>query len=144
MDMFLLIVSIVAIVFGIYWYFIHTPDYTGYISVDGGELKKYSIAEELFALTQSPVDDIWIVDTREEEYFLLGHIPTALNYPFDEIENRYSEMPLGTKLIFYCDLTLKSQNVINFLEEKGHTQMLNWGKYKYWTYPEIVEEDIFV
>ncbi|BAX81007.1 rhodanese-like domain-containing protein [Labilibaculum antarcticum] len=140
--MLLLIVSIVAIVFGIYWYFIHVPDYTGYISVDGGELKKYSKPEELLALTQQSINDIWIVDTRENEYFLMGHVPTAMNYPHDEIENLYSKIPLGTKLILYCDLTLKSQNVIIFLEEKGHTQMLNWGKYKRWTYPEVVDESI--
>lgn len=142
METFLLIVSILAIGFGIYWYFIHVPNYAGYISVNGEHLRKYSKPEELFALTQSPIDDIWIVDTREEEYFLMGHIPTARNYPYDEIENLHSEIPLGTKLILYCDLTLKTQNVINFLEEKGHSQMLNWGKYKRWTYPEKVEESI--
>lgn len=140
--MLLLIVSIVAIVFGIYWYFIHVPDYTGYVSADGGELKKYSSPKELFTLTQQPKDDIWIIDTREQEYFLMGHIPTAMNYPYEEIENLYSKIPMGTKLILYCDLTLKSQNVIIFLEEKGHTQMLNWGKYKRWTYSEVVEESI--
>jgi len=140
--MLLLIVSIVAIVFGIYWYFIHVPDYTGYVSADGGGLKKYSKPEELLALTQQSIDDIWIVDTREQEYFLLGHIPSAMNYPYDEIEKLYSKIPLGTKLILYCDLTLKTQDVINFLETKGYTKMLNWGKYKRWTYPEIVEESI--
>ncbi len=140
--MFLLIISILAIVFGIYWYFIHIPNYTGYISDEGEKLKKYSKPEALLALTQQPKEDIWIIDTREEEYFLLGHIPTAINYPYDEIENLYSKIPLGTKLILYCDLTLKSQNVIIFLEQKGHTQMLNWGKYKRWTYSEVVEESI--
>ncbi|PKQ64912.1 hypothetical protein BZG02_03430 [Labilibaculum filiforme] len=140
--MFLLLVSLIAIGFGIYWYFIHIPNYTGYVSIGGENLKKYCKAEDLFALTKNPVDDIWIVDTREEEFFLLGHIPTAINLPFDEIENRYAEFPLGKQLIFYCDISLKSQSVINFLEEKGHTQMLNWGKYKFWTYPEVVEETI--
>jgi rhodanese-related sulfurtransferase len=142
MEMFLLIISILAIVFGIYWYFIHIPNYTGYISDEGEKLKKYSKPEALLALTQQPKEDIWIIDTREEEYFLMGHIPTAMNYPYDEIENLYSKIPLGTKLILYCDLTLKSQNVIIFLEQKGHTKMLNWGKYKRWTYPEVVEESI--
>ncbi len=140
--MFLLIVSIVAIVFGIYWYFIHVPDYTGYVSVDGEELNKYSKPEELFTLIQQPKEDVWIIDTREVEYFLMGHMPTAMNYPHDEIENLYSRIPVNTKLILYCDLSLKSQNVIIFLEEKGYTKMLNWGKYKRWTYPEIVEEEV--
>lgn len=139
--MFLLIFSVFAIAFGIYWYFFHTPDYAGYHSGEGSELRKYSKPEELFLLSQEPKEEIWILDVREEELYVMGHIPTAKNFPYDEVEKWHSEIPLGIQLILYCDLSLKTQRVIDFLEQKGHTQMLNWGKYKRWSYPEVVEED---
>ncbi|WP_372751243.1 rhodanese-like domain-containing protein [Labilibaculum sp.] len=142
--MFLLILSTFAIIFGIYWYFFHTPDYAGYVTTAGSALKKYSNVEDLMNLTQNPEEDIWILDVREEEYYVMDHIPTAKNFPYDEVEKWHSKIPLGTQLIIYCDLSLKSQTVIDFLEQKGHTQMLNWGKYKKWIYPEVVEEDISI
>jgi rhodanese-related sulfurtransferase len=139
--MILLILSIFAIAFGIYWYFFHIPDYAGYLTTRGSKLGKYGKIKELLLLTQEPKEDIWILDVREEELYVLGHIPTAKNFPYDEVEKWHSEIPLGIQLILYCDLSLKTQTVIDFLEQKGHTQMLNWGKYKRWTYPEVVEED---
>ena len=142
MDLILLVFSIVAIGFGIYWYFIHVPNYHGYVTKDGKNLSKYLKPDALYALTQTPNDEIWILDVREEEYFQLGHIPTALNFPHDKIEDWYHRIPKDKQLILYCDLTLKTQNVIQFLEEKGHTKMLNWGKYNRWKYGEVVEESI--
>lgn len=144
MNIVLLIVSIVAIGFGIYWYFIHVPNYEGYISVNGESLKKYLKPKELLALTQNTNNNIWILDVREEEYFLLGHIPTAKNFPYDKIEIWYSQIPSDKQLILYCDLSLKTQNVIDFLEQKDHTQLLNWGKYNKWKYPEVIEETILL
>lgn len=142
MDIVLLIVSIVAVGFGIYWYFIHVPDYYGYTSENGQDLKIYLAPAELLKLAQEPIEDIWILDVREEEYFLMGHIPNARNFPHHEVEKWYQQIPKNKSLILYCDLTIKTQNVIAFLEEKGYSRMLNWGKYKRWIYKEEVEETI--
>jgi len=142
MDSILLLVSIPAIGFGIYWYFIHIPNFYGYKSSDGKKLSKYLPAKKLQELCNNPNSDIWIIDVREEEYFLLGHIPTAQNFPHHKVEEWYAEIPMDKQLIIYCDLSLKTQNVILFLQQKGYTQMMNWGKYKRWKYDEEVSETI--
>ncbi|RUT78605.1 rhodanese-like domain-containing protein [Ancylomarina longa] len=140
MDVILLLVSIPAIGFGIYWYFIHIPNYYGYKSSDGKKLSKYLPAKKLLELCNHPNPDIWIIDVREEEYYLLGHIPTAKTFPHHLVEDWYPEIPTNKQLIIYCDLSLKSQNVILFLQQKGYTQMINWGKYKRWKFEEEVVE----
>lgn len=140
MNLVLILLSLVAIGFGIYWYFIHIPNYFGYLSENGKQLRKYLAPEELLKLTQNPDENIWIIDVREEEYFALGHIPTSRNFPYDQVDKWYREIPVDKKLILYCDLSLKTQNVINFLEGKGYSQMANWGKYRRWKYAESVDE----
>ena len=144
MDLILLIVSIVAIGFGVYWYFIHVPNYYGYVSSDAASLKKYLHPDQLLELSKSGSNDIWILDVREEEYYLMGHIPNAKNFPHHDVEKWYSQIPIDKQLILYCDLTIKTQNVIVFLEEKGYSKMLNWGKYKRWNHPETVEETVSI
>lgn len=140
--MVLIIISIIAIGFGVYWYFIHVPNYTGYSTNKKSDLKRFMDPYKLQELILNSQDEIWLIDVREEEYFLMGHMPSARNIPYDQIESLYSQIPLGKKLILYCDLTLKTQNVINFLEEKEYDEMLNWGKYNRWNFPEVVEETV--
>ncbi|MCT4602262.1 MAG: rhodanese-like domain-containing protein [Marinifilum sp.] len=142
MDLILLIVSVVAVCFGVYWYFFHVPNYYGYASSKGEGLKEYLDSDKLLELTNKHLDEIWILDVREEEYFLMGHIPNAKNFPYHEVEKWYQQIPKDKALILYCDLTIKTQNVIVYLEEKGYNNMLNWGKYKRWNHTEIVEESI--
>ena len=141
-DLIFIIVSVLALGFGVYWYFIHVPNYYGYASRGAKGLEKYLKPKILLGLTKNPNEDIWILDVREEEYFLLGHIPGALNYPHDQVDKWYRKIPKDKYLILYCDLTLKTQNVILFLEEKGYDKMLNWGKYNRWKYDEVIEETV--
>lgn len=143
MNLVLFILSVGAIGFGIYWYFIHLPDYKGYATKNGQELRKYIKPQRLLEQVKNPSDDIWIIDVREEEYYALGHIPTAKNFPYNTIEDTCTSIPKNKSLILYCDLTLKTQQVIGFLEEKGYTSMLNWGKYSRWKYAEETEEILF-
>lgn len=143
MDLILLFVSIIAIGFGVYWYFLHVPNYHGYVTKDGKHLKKYLASDKLLELAISNSDRIWIIDVREEEYFLMGHIPNAKNYPHFKVEEWYKQIPTDKELILYCDLSIKTQKVINYLEENGHKKMLNWGKYKRWNHAVSADDTFF-
>ncbi len=144
MNILLIVFSFLSLIFGVYWYFIHIPNYHGYVSNEGAKLLKYLNAEELLILAQQKTDEVWILDVREAEYYLMGHIPEAKNFPHDKVAEWYHEIPKDKSLVLYCDLSLKTQNVIVYLEEKGYTCMLNWGKYKRWNLEEVVEETISV
>lgn len=142
MNLFLIVFSALSLVFGVYWYFIHVPNYQGYFSKGGEALKRYLNSEELLALANKKSDDVWIVDVREEEYYLMGHIPGAKNFPHNKVNEWYTEIPKGKAMVLYCDFSLQTQDVIVFLEDKGYTCMLNWGKYKAWKLDEVVEETV--
>jgi rhodanese-related sulfurtransferase len=113
---------------------------TGYTSTDGVDLERYLEPESLLVLTQTPDSTIWIIDVRPENNYNNGHIPTAKNYPSGEIMDRLGELPKSQNLIFYCETGGRAQMVINQLEDKGYTRMLNWGGYTRWPYDLVTEE----
>jgi predicted sulfurtransferase len=47
-------------------------------------------------------DDIVIVDVRSKEDFDEGHIIGAVSIPWEEIEDRYTELPRDKEIITYC------------------------------------------
>jgi rhodanese-related sulfurtransferase len=46
--------------------------------------------------------DVVIVDVRSKEEFAAGHIPGAVSIPWEEIDNRYRELPRDKEIITYC------------------------------------------
>jgi hypothetical protein len=46
--------------------------------------------------------DLVIVDVRSTEDFAQGHIPGAVSIPWEEIKDRYTELPRDKEIITYC------------------------------------------
>ncbi len=46
--------------------------------------------------------DVVIVDVRSKEEFAAGHIPGAVSIPWEEIDDRYRELPRDKEIITYC------------------------------------------
>jgi rhodanese-related sulfurtransferase len=139
LDKYLIIGSIFALLFGVYWYFIKSHDCAGYTSVKGKSLKKYLKPGVLRDLLENLPEDIWLIDVREEIYYEDGHLPCARNFPFDRVEEWAMHIPMDKKLILYCELSYKTQQVIEYLEKQGFDQMLNWGKLSRWEYDMVSE-----
>jgi len=47
--------------------------------------------------------NVLIIDLREREEYDAGHIPSAVNIPYGELEQRKSSLQRNQLLIFYCD-----------------------------------------
>lgn len=47
--------------------------------------------------------NVLIIDLRDREDYLRGHIPTAINIPYDNLENEMHNLSRNKLLIFYCD-----------------------------------------
>jgi rhodanese-related sulfurtransferase/DNA-binding transcriptional ArsR family regulator len=45
---------------------------------------------------------ITVLDVRPEDEFALGHLPSAVNIPLDELEQRFSELPGEREVVAYC------------------------------------------
>jgi rhodanese-related sulfurtransferase len=47
--------------------------------------------------------DVLIIDLRSKEEYEAGHIPTAINIPYEELDDQKCKLEKDTILIFYCD-----------------------------------------
>jgi rhodanese-related sulfurtransferase len=47
--------------------------------------------------------NVLIIDLREREEYEAGHIPYAINIPYEELDEQKSSLPNNNLLIFYCD-----------------------------------------
>ncbi|WP_228351362.1 rhodanese-like domain-containing protein [Variimorphobacter saccharofermentans] len=47
--------------------------------------------------------DVVIIDLRDKNEYDAGHIPTAINIPYEELESEKKNLQRNNLLIFYCD-----------------------------------------
>ena len=47
--------------------------------------------------------NVVIIDLREKEEYLAGHIPTAVNIPYEDLEDNKGVLSRNNLLILYCD-----------------------------------------
>lgn len=64
-------------------------------------------------------EGVTILDVRERDEFADGHIPSAINLPLSELENRLNE--LNKDLLYYviCHSGRRSENACAFLSHRG-------------------------
>jgi rhodanese-related sulfurtransferase len=47
--------------------------------------------------------NVMIIDLRDRKEYDTGHIPTAVNIPYEELEQMKTKLQRNYLLIFYCD-----------------------------------------
>ena len=57
---------------------------------------------ELRKILDEMPDDIQVVDVRKFEDFSTGHIPTAINIPYEQLEIYLDKLPKDKVIIVYC------------------------------------------
>ena len=81
-------------------------------------------------LSKLNADDFFIVDIRDENAYLLGHITGAINIPEQKILS--AELPRDKQLIIYCRSGIISGDIAEQLEEKGFDAYDLKGGYIEW------------
>lgn len=61
-----------------------------------------------------------IVDVREQEEFLKGHIPMAVNVPLDDIKAGQFSLPKSRYLLLYCTYGGGSTMASRILSQEGY------------------------
>ena len=61
----------------------------------------YITGDELKAALPDKATHFFVVDLGKKDEYAQGHIPTAVNIPLDELENRRHEIPVGAKTVLY-------------------------------------------
>jgi rhodanese-related sulfurtransferase len=78
-----------------------------------------------------------VVDVRTAAEFAAGHVPGAVNIPFDEMERRHAEVgPASTPVVIYCRTGRRSGAARQVLRAKGFTQVFDFQSYDLWVRSE--------
>jgi phage shock protein E len=80
---------------------------------------------------------IRVVDVRTPAEFEAGHVPGAINIPYDEMARRHAELgPPSTPVLVYCRTGHRSGLAIATLREKGFTEIYHLKTYDAWVAAE--------
>ncbi|HEY6001950.1 MAG TPA: rhodanese-like domain-containing protein [Anaeromyxobacter sp.] len=78
-----------------------------------------------------------VVDVRTPEEFADGHVPGALNIPYDEVGARLKEIgPPSTPVLVYCYSGGRAATAAKTLQEKGYQRIYNMEEYDRWVESE--------
>ncbi len=71
--------------------------------------------------------DSVLLDVRERNEYLSGHIPGAVNFPLSELDR--AELPWGkqTPLYVYCLAGTRSGRAVRLLRSRGYENVKNIG-----------------
>jgi rhodanese-related sulfurtransferase len=65
---------------------------------------------------------VTLLDVRPEEEFALGHLPGAINVPFNELQRRLADLPKRREIVAYCrgPYCVMSFEAVSALRAKGY------------------------
>jgi len=66
-----------------------------------------------------------VIDVRTAEEYATGHIPGALNIPFDQVAKRISEVDAPNGVALYCMLGPRARKGEAALLDAGYTSVLH-------------------
>jgi len=74
----------------------------------------------------------YLIDVRTAEEFKSGAIPTALNIPYDVIENNLPTQDRSARIVVYCRSGHRASIAKAKLEALGFTEVNNFGGIDNW------------
>jgi rhodanese-related sulfurtransferase len=78
-------------------------------------------------------DGARLVDVRSPQEFAAGHVPGAVNIPYDEVERRAAEVgPPSTPVVLYCRTGRRSGIAAETLERLGYRHVYDLGPMTAW------------
>jgi len=77
-----------------------------------------------------------VVDVRTPQEFASGHVPGAVNIPYEEIGKRTSEIgPPATAVVLYCRSGRRSAIAVESLEKAGYRNLYDLQTVTAWPGP---------
>lgn len=74
-----------------------------------------------------------VVDVRTAEEFASGHVPGAINIPYDQIARRASEIgPPSTQVVLYCRTGRRSGIAVEALQKAGYEKLHDFRSVSAW------------
>lgn len=87
-------------------------------------------------------DDIQLLDVREKEEYMQGHIPGAWLLPLQDIEKQAEAIvQQGKRHYVYCRSGQRSRSAIKKLKAMGYQDLYNIGGIVHWSYEQKTGQD---
>jgi len=64
-----------------------------------------------------------VIDVRSAEEYAAGHVPGAVNIPYDQVASRLSEIPKDKEVVLYCRSGRRSGLAAETLEANGYKDL---------------------
>ena len=68
-------------------------------------------------------DHLFVLDVRSPEEFREGHVPGAVNVPYDQITARIAEVPKDKDVVLYCRSGRRAGIAADVLAANGYTRL---------------------
>lgn len=100
-----------------------------------GEPRGYLQISQSDAAAMMDEEGVLILDVREKYEFYEGHIPRAICYAYDKIDENITEVlpDKGQKILVYCRSGRRSKIAAQKLADLGYTNVLEFGGIIDWT-----------
>lgn len=76
-----------------------------------------------------------ILDIRNEGHFAEGHIPHAVNVPFEQIKDRLPTENMFQQIYVYGSNRWKVRQAVGILDRSGYFNVTPYGAYRSWKGP---------
>jgi rhodanese-related sulfurtransferase len=87
-------------------------------------------SDDLSGLIGQP--DLYLIDVRTAGEYRAGAIPSALNIPYDVIQDNLPTQDRNARIVVYCRSGNRSSVAKAKLEELGFRNVNNFGAYTNW------------
>ena len=79
--------------------------------------------EELLARIAAGAEAPFVLDVRTPEEFVTGHVPGAVNIPYDQLAGHLAEVPKDRDVVLYCRSGRRAQLAAETLGSQGYTRL---------------------
>jgi len=66
---------------------------------------------------------LFLLDVRSPEEFKAGHVPGAVNVPYDQIASRLADVPKDKDVVLYCRSGRRAGIAAEVLQANGYTRL---------------------
>ena len=79
--------------------------------------------EALLERQQRGDEATYVLDVRSPEEYASGHVPGAVNIPYDQIASRMAEVPKDQDVVLYCKSGRRAGIAAEALAGQGYTRL---------------------
>jgi phage shock protein E len=97
--------------------------------------RDYKDPRQLSALLSERLEPYFLVDVRTAQEYREGHIPTAINIPYDLIAASPPTRNTTALIVVYCASGGRSSKAAKALEGLGYLRVVDFGAIRRWVGP---------